>query len=138
MNVEALGELGRGLIALDCGDGHLRLEGRRVVATGTLRTMTCSSHGFLRPAAGEVITYRDVQLTEATAPQTFGAILRHRTGPAAGLNDAQGKLFGTTESGGVNGAYGTIFSLNTNGSRKRTLHSFGAGSDGQAACGRAA
>ncbi len=52
-------------------------------------------------------------------------------GPAAGLIDVNGKLYGTTQSGGANGAYGTIFSLNTDGSGKRVLHSFGAGSDGQ-------
>jgi hypothetical protein len=36
MNIETFGELGCGLIALDGGDRHLGLEGRRVVATGTL------------------------------------------------------------------------------------------------------
>jgi hypothetical protein len=36
MNLEALGELGRGSIALDCDDRHLHLEGRRAAATGTL------------------------------------------------------------------------------------------------------
>jgi uncharacterized repeat protein (TIGR03803 family) len=54
--------------------------------------------------------------------------------PYAGLTfDSAGNLYGTTNSGGVYGNYGTLFELTPNGSGSWTetvLHSFGNGTDG--------
>lgn len=47
--------------------------------------------------------------------------------------DASGNLYGTTNTGGTNGA-GTVFEMSTNGSggwTEKTLHFFGVGDDGQ-------
>jgi uncharacterized repeat protein (TIGR03803 family) len=50
-------------------------------------------------------------------------------GPSAPLLDVKGTLYGTTTYGGAYG-YGTVFSITTRGALK-TLHDFGAGSDGR-------
>jgi hypothetical protein len=49
MNVEALRQLGDGLIAFDGRDRHLRLEGRCVVATETLHDELGPLAGFFDP-----------------------------------------------------------------------------------------
>jgi uncharacterized repeat protein (TIGR03803 family) len=49
--------------------------------------------------------------------------------PRAALINVDGKLYGTTSSGGTNGD-GTVFSLTPSGDEK-VLHNFGEGSDGQ-------
>ena len=46
--------------------------------------------------------------------------------PLGSLYEYGGKLYGTTESGGASDFYGTIFSLNTDGTGFTVLHSFGA------------
>jgi uncharacterized repeat protein (TIGR03803 family) len=51
--------------------------------------------------------------------------------PLAGLlRDAAGNLYGTTQYGGTNGGYGTVFKLNVKG-KLTLLHSFGGLPDGQ-------
>jgi uncharacterized repeat protein (TIGR03803 family) len=52
---------------------------------------------------------------------SFGAV-PDGVSPAAGVIDDDGKLYGTTESGGAYG-YGTVFSITTGGAEK-ILHSF--------------
>src|SRR6516164_3012968 len=64
MDVEMLRQLGDGSVALDGGQSHLRLEGRRVVPAGS------SAHGFscsrrLSPLSGRNSTYRPVQISGA-------------------------------------------------------------------------
>jgi hypothetical protein len=49
MNIEALREFGDGLIALDRSECHLGLEGRRVVAAGTIHDDLLLSRGFFAP-----------------------------------------------------------------------------------------
>jgi uncharacterized repeat protein (TIGR03803 family) len=48
--------------------------------------------------------------------------------PQASLIDVNGRLYGTTSSGGTSGS-GTVFSISTTG-KEKVLHSFGSGSDG--------
>jgi uncharacterized repeat protein (TIGR03803 family) len=51
--------------------------------------------------------------------------------PQSGLlRDAAGNLYGTTQFGGINGGFGTVFKLNAKG-KLSLLHSFGAKPDGQ-------
>lgn len=49
--------------------------------------------------------------------------------PVAGVTYVNGTLYGTTEEGGTQGSYGTVFSLTTDGTEK-VLHSFGLHPDG--------
>jgi len=56
--------------------------------------------------------------------------------PQAGLlRDAAGNLYGTTQYGGTNGGYGTVFKLNAKG-KLTLLHSFAGMPDGQNPYGR--
>jgi uncharacterized repeat protein (TIGR03803 family) len=55
-------------------------------------------------------------------------------GPAAGVTDVKGTLYGTTEGGGAYSTYyvgpaGTVFSVTPSG-KEKVLHSFGLGKDG--------
>ncbi|HTR43358.1 MAG TPA: choice-of-anchor tandem repeat GloVer-containing protein [Pseudomonadales bacterium] len=50
--------------------------------------------------------------------------------PQAGLTLSGNTLYGTASAGGNNG-YGTVFSINTNGTGYTNLYSFGASGDGQ-------
>lgn len=50
-------------------------------------------------------------------------------GPIGSLTSHSGKLFGTTAGGGTNN-YGTVFSMNTNGSGFQTLFNFGVSTNG--------
>jgi hypothetical protein len=52
MNIEAFGEFGNRLIALDCGHRHFGLEGRRVVATRTFHDDFSSSQVFSTRSGG--------------------------------------------------------------------------------------
>lgn len=55
-------------------------------------------------------------------------------GPAGGLIELNGELFGTTSGGGTAGACaygcGTVFKLTTDGNSQKVLHAFTGGSDG--------
>ena len=52
--------------------------------------------------------------------------------PSGGLTLVGSKLYGTTYNGGAAGDYGTIFSMNPDGSNFQTVHSFTNGNDGAA------
>jgi uncharacterized repeat protein (TIGR03803 family) len=52
--------------------------------------------------------------------------------PEAPLIEVNGTLYGTTLGAGTDGPYGTVFSINKNGSAEQVLHSFGASKDGRA------
>jgi uncharacterized repeat protein (TIGR03803 family) len=60
---------------------------------------------------------------------SFGGSADAAYEPSGPLLDVKGTLYGTTIYGGEHG-YGTVFSITTGGALK-TLHSFGAGSDGR-------
>ena len=71
------------------------------------------------------------------------AVLHYFTGtgsdgaaPSAGvIQGTDGKLYGTTQNGGTHVNYGTVYRINTDGTKFKTLHSF-AGSDGGNPYGR--
>jgi uncharacterized repeat protein (TIGR03803 family) len=67
-----------------------------------------------------------------TVLSSFTGVGGDGAGPSGGLvRDAQGNLYGTTESGGANGGtfgYGTVFKVDTTG-KETVLHSFN-GNDG--------
>ena len=52
--------------------------------------------------------------------------------PNAGFTDVGGKLYGTTAFGGActSGGCGTVFSITTDGKKKKLLHNFAGGTDG--------
>jgi uncharacterized repeat protein (TIGR03803 family) len=60
----------------------------------------------------------------------FGTTTNDGAVPMASLIEVNGKLYGTTEGGGLHGTYGTVFSVSTTGAGERVLHSFGASDDG--------
>ncbi len=73
-------------------------------------------------------------LAGSEAAQTFTTLYSFTngadgSGPYGGLVLAGGTLYGTTETGG-NSNYGTVFSVNTDGTGFTTLHGFTNGSDG--------
>jgi uncharacterized repeat protein (TIGR03803 family) len=62
---------------------------------------------------------------------SFGSAANDGCEPDAGLIAIGTTLFGTTGYGGAYDKGGTVFSLATDGSNERILHSFGSGSDGK-------
>jgi uncharacterized repeat protein (TIGR03803 family) len=63
---------------------------------------------------------------------SFGATTTDGAGPMAGLvMDGSGNLYGTTEGGGTNITFGTVFKITPTGS-ETILHSFAGGADGAA------
>ena len=55
---------------------------------------------------------------------SFGAVNHDGWYPASGVIDVGGKLYGTTSSGGLTGAWGTVYSINKDGSGEQLLHEF--------------
>jgi uncharacterized repeat protein (TIGR03803 family) len=50
--------------------------------------------------------------------------------PIASVIDTKGMLYGTTESGGAYGDFGTVFALDPKNGVEKVVHSFGSGTDG--------
>lgn len=113
------------------GDGGLPEAGVIIDSTGALigTVYAGSTHGY---GAVYKLTPNGNGTWTETHLYTFGAGTDARNPNSNLIADAQGNLYGTSYSGGVDNA-GTVYELSPNGSggwTERLLHTFTAGNDG--------